>query len=179
MTWTNDDGLIVKHGKEEGVTNKGGIYNTLGPAQISEIKIDYTDALSATHTCVGGTSGALGLQLPAGARIEAVEVIAETAFTSSGTIGTATFVLGLKRNDRSTEIDHDGLTTTAFVGSVLDAAGERTYVVPGVTGAGALIGTTLANSGYLTVANTQHGSHPFTAGKAVVRVYWYNPQTVG
>jgi hypothetical protein len=114
--------------------------------------------------------------LPEGLRIEEVEVFTQTAFTSSGTIGSATFVLGLKqRADRSTELDHDGLLTASFVGSSIDAAGEKTVVRVGSTGAGALIGTTLSQDGVIVIANTQHGSHPYTAGKAVVRIRGYYP----
>jgi hypothetical protein len=185
MVWNNSDSLYVKFGVEEAARVKGGQYSTLGALECTEIKIDYTDALSATAAIVGSVAtspdaaGSIGVQLPSGVRIEAVEVVAETAFTSSGTIGSSTFVLGLVRNDRTTVYDVDGFTTASFVGSVLDAAGERTYLTPGSTGAGAFIGTTLANSGYIVVANTAHATHPFTAGKAVVRIYWYKPQTIG
>jgi hypothetical protein len=114
--------------------------------------------------------------IPEGLRVEEVEVFTQTAFTSSGTIGSSTFSVGLKkRSDRSTELDHDGLLTASFVGSLIDAVGEKNTVKVGSTGAGALIGTTLTEDGVIVVANTQHGSHPFTAGKAVVRVRGYYP----
>lgn len=185
MVWNNTDGLYVKFGVEEAARNKGGQYSTLGALECTEIKIDYTDMLSATAAIVGSVAtspdaaGAIGVQIPSGVRIEAVEIVAETAFTSSGTIGSSTMVLGLIRNDRTTAYTANGFTTTSFVGSSLDAAGERTYLTPGTTGAGAFIGTTLANSGYIVAANSAHATHPFTAGKAVVRIYWYNPQTIG
>jgi hypothetical protein len=177
--WTNSDGLHVKFARDGADLAQGGQYSTLGPLQCTEIKIDYTDALSATPACVGGTAGALNPIIPGGVRIENVEVIAETAFTSSGTIGSATFVLGLKKLDRSTELDHDGFTTSSFVGSSLDAQGEYTNVRLGVTGVGALIGATTSEAGYVCVSNSAHASHPYTAGKATVRIYWYNPQTIG
>lgn len=181
MTWTNADGLVIKFGKEGGVSNKGGHYSTLGPLQVSEIKLDYTDILSATSTVVGGTSGPLGIALPRGARIEEVEVVVETAFTSSGTIGSSTLVLGLARLDRTTELDFDGITTASLTGTAagLATVGTKTVIRKGSTGVGALIGTNLANAGYLTVANSTHASNPFTAGKVTVRVLWYTPQTVG
>lgn len=186
MTWLNNDGLFQKFGKEEGVSGKGGEYTTYGPHRVLEVGINYTDVQSTSAVILGAVtdsaSGGLGLngyELPNGARIEAVEVVAETAFTSSGTIGTSTFVLGLVDQDRSTAYDDDGLLSASFTGGSIDAAGERTYVTPGVTGAGALVGTTLTNTGLLVVKNTQHASHPFTAGKAKVRIFWYNPTTVG
>lgn len=184
--WNNSDGLTVKMARDESALNKGGSYSTLGPLQCTEIKIEYTDALSASSQIVGTVAGpssnpvgALGVQIPGGVRIEAIEVIPEVAFTSSGTIGSSTFVLGLVRNDRTTENDYDGFTTSSFVGTALDTKGERTYLVAGGTGAGAFVGAETVYPGYITVANSAHASHPFTAGKAIVRIYWYNPQTIG
>lgn len=178
MTWHNGDNLLVKFGREQGNVSKAGEYSTLGPLNISEVIVDYTDAGSATAAIVDGTStnaGPAGLLIPEGARIEAVEVIVETAFTSSGTIGSSTLVMGLiKASDRSTELDLDGFTTSSFVGGVLDAVGERTYIVTGTTGAGAFItaDAAVSEAGYFCVANSAHASHPYTAGRAKVRIYW-------
>jgi hypothetical protein len=61
------------------------------------------------------------------------------------------------------------------VGSKLDAAGERNYQEVGTTGSGALIGTTLAEKGVLSVSNSQHASHPYTAGVLIVRLYYRFP----
>ncbi len=179
-TWLNSDGLYVKIGSDEGDINLGGELKTFGNERIIQAAVRYTDALSATYSIVGSAvaanNGSYGIAIPKGFRIKAIEIITKTAFTSSGTIGTSTFSLGLKQAaDRSTEIDHDGFTTTSFVGSALDAAGERSYVTIGSTGAGALIGTTIAANGVLVVANTQHASHPFTAGEAQVNIIGYDP----
>ena len=147
MTWNNSDNLYVKFGREQGQVTKGGEYSTLGSLRVSEYQVDWTDALSATAAIVtgvsnasdtGAVSGTAGLLIPEGARIEAVEIVVEEAFTSSGTIGSATLVMGLiKASDRSTALDVDGFTTTSFVGSALDTVGERTYITAGTTGAGA------------------------------------------
>jgi len=179
--WTNSDGLVVKFGSAEGDALKGGVVLAGSDGVYkTQFDIDYTDALSATYTVLGSasasTDGALGIQIPEGARIKAIEVIVETAFTSSGTIGSSTLGLGLKKwSDLSTELDHDGFLTASFVGGVLDAVGERSYITVGSTGAGALIGTTLAEDGVICLANTAHGSHPYTAGKAIVTVEWFYP----
>lgn len=181
MTWTNSDGLYVKFAKEEGISGRGGAYSTENDGStIITFTINYTDALSATYTILGAASGvdagSYGVVIPKGLRIEEVKVLAESAFTSSGTIGSSTFSVGLKKtSDRSTELDHDGLLTASFVGSAIDAAGERSLVTVGSTGAGALIGTTLSENGVIVVANTAHASHPYTAGKAVVTVRGYFP----
>lgn len=178
--WVNGDGLVVKFGSSEGDPLKGGVIKSFDNVYKSEFTVDYTDALSATYAVLGSASvssdGALGVTIPKGARIKAIEVVVQTAFTSSGTIGSATLGLGLKAlSDLSTEIDHDGFLTASFVGSALDAVGERSYIVPGSTGAGALIGTTIASNGVIALANTAHATHPYTAGKAKIVVEWYYP----
>ena len=178
MSWLNSDGLFIKMGKEEGAVAKGGLVQSYEGKVYINAEIDYTDALSATYAIVDGgatESGTFGVVVPEGLRIEEVEVVIQTAFTSSGTIATASFSLGLKQRDRSTELDHDGFTTAAFVGTNLDAVGEKAVVRVGGTGAGALLGTTLSQDGVLVVANTLHGTHPFTAGRAVVRIVGYFP----
>lgn len=170
MTWFNNDGLYIRYGTEESALARGGEIETDDTHEVI-FDIDYTDALSATTAIIGASAGSYGIVVPEGARIEALETVVTTAFTSSGTIGSATMVIGLKKDsDLSTELDHDGLTTSSFVAGVLDAAGERVYIVPGVTGAGALIGTTLSESGVLCVANSAHASHPYTAGKVRCRL---------
>lgn len=178
--WTNNDGLVIKYGSDEGDPLKGGTLTMPDGIYKTYFTVDYTDALSATYAVLGSalaaTDGVLGIQVPKGARIKAVEVVVQTAFTSSGTIASATLGLGLKAySDLSTEIDHDGFLTATFVGTNLDAVGERAYVTVGSTGAGALIGTTLASNGVIAIANTAHASHPYTAGKAVVSVEWFYP----
>lgn len=176
MSWMNSDGLYVKFGTEEGAAALGGEVSTTERHMI-EFVINYTEVLSATAAIIDGGSGtgARGVIIPKGARLEGMEVVVETAFTSSGTIGSSTLVMGTKKaSDRSTELDHDGLTTTSFVAGVLDAVGERTYVTVGVTGAGDDWGTTLAEDGVLVAANSAHASHPYTAGKARIRLYYRN-----
>lgn len=179
MSWMNNDGLFVKFGTEEQAVVRGGLTRGANGSYVYEATINYTDSLSATASILGSASGtetgSFGVMIPKGLRVEAVEVIAESAFTSSGTIGSASLVIGLIREDRSTAYTANGFTTSAFVGSVFDAAGEKTTVGIGTTGAGAFIGTTLANDGLLVVANAGHASHPFTAGKAKVRIIGYFP----
>lgn len=179
MTWTNADGLIVRFSKEEGVKNKAGEYNVDGALRVLEAVIDYTDMLSATSTALGGTSGPLGVIVPQGFRVEELETVVETAFTSSGTIGSATVVLGTKELNRTTEEDHDGFLTTSATGTALGLAtvGTKTTIKVGSTGAGALLGANTADAGYLCVANSAHASHPYTAGRLIVRIKLRPAQT--
>lgn len=179
-TWLNSDGLFVKFGADEGDVVKGGHYEIDGSRLMADFVINYTDALSATAailgSAVGTTDGSLGVELPKGARIEKVETFAQTAFTSSGTIASSTMNIGLiKASDRSTAYDATGLTTTAFVGSSFDAIGESATLAVGSTGAGTAIGTTLTENTIVSVRNSAHATHPYTAGVLLVRVYYYFP----
>lgn len=174
-TWMNNDGLLVKFDREKAAKPTGGAISK-SDKHLIEFEFSYTQALTATPTILDPDTGSYGVMVPEGLRIEAIEIIAESAFTSSGTIGSSTLLIGLKKwSDRSTELDHDGFTTTAFVGGRLDAAGERTYVEVGSTGAGALLGTTISENGVIVVSNSAHATHPFTAGKALVRIFGYYP----
>lgn len=177
MTWLNSDGLFVKFGKEEAADARGGELPS-DVTHILEVDLSYLDAQSTSSVIVGdnavpagSTTGTFGAVIPKGAKISLLEVLVTAAFTSSGTIGTSTLVLGFKKaSDRSTELDHDGLTTTSFVGSVLDAVGETTLVRPGTTGAGDDYMVAQTEAGILCAANSQHASHPFTAGAARLRI---------
>lgn len=183
MTWFNSDGLLVKFGREEGALSRGGEISDDTWNHCIVFEINWTDVLSATPAVLGSVArstgeavGTYGVVVPEGARIVALEVLVKTPFTSSGTIGSSTLVIGTKKDsDLSTELDHDGFTTSSFVAGVLDGAGERTTVIPGVTGAGDDYGTTLAESGVICVSNSAHASHPYTAGKALCRLFYYLP----
>lgn len=177
MSWMNDDGLYVKFGAEEADRKAGGGLKRFGSLHELEIVIPYTELESATAAIVGsvGNSGARGVIIPKNARIEQVDIVVTTAFTSSGTIGSATFVSGLvQASDRSTAIDVDGFTTSSATGTALGLAtvGSKTELVVGSTGAGADIGTTIAANGVLVAANSAHATHPFTAGELRMRIYY-------
>lgn len=176
--WVNSDGLAVKFPSDMGDVTKGGAIVQDG-YHITELLIDYTDALSATSAILGSalaaTDGSFGVSIPKGARIEEIETVVQTAFMSSGTIGSATLELGLKKSsDRSTELDHDGFLTTSATGTVLGLAtvGSKIVTRVGSTGAGALLGTSISENGIVTLRNSAHGSHPFTAGKLLVRIMY-------
>lgn len=176
-TWTNSDGLYIRYGADEAEAAVGGQLRTEGSLHEVEVVLPYTDFDSATPSLPHSTDS-YGVVLPKGARIEEIETVVETAFTSSGTIGSSTLSFGLKKaSDRSTELDHDGLTTASATGTALGLAtvGTKTVVRVGSTGAGALLGTTLAENGVLVVANTAHGSHPHTAGKVRARIRYFFP----
>ena len=176
MTAINADGLFIKFGREAAQPRPGGEVQSSGGKHEYRFKLDYTEALSATPALLDGPiAGSMGVMLPKGLFIEEVEIVTETAFTSSGTIASSTLQIGLIREDMSTTYSNTALTTASFTGGNIDAAGEKNVLRIGSTGVGALVGTTLAHDGYVIVANTAHASHPFTAGKAMVTVRGYFP----
>lgn len=180
MTITkNADGLFVKYGRDEAMKVQGGEIAIDNGQHLYEFVIPYTEVQSATKSILGsvGNPGIFGVTLPKGLFLDKMETIAEVAFTSSGTIGSSTLEIGLdKASDRSTAYDVDGLTSTSFVGSAFDAAGETTTFTAGVgTGVGSSLGTTLTEDVVVTVLNSQHASHPYTDGRLRVRVFGHYP----
>lgn len=180
-TWMNADGLFVKFGLAEADVSIGGENLKYGDRGEIELVLDYTEMLSATAAVAGsvGSPGSFGIVLPKGITIEQVETFVETAFTSSGTIGSATVVIGtFLASDRTTADDATALTTTSATGTALGlaTAGTKTTITVGSTGAGTKIGVPLTTNTVLSVRNSAHGSNPFTAGKLKVRiVYFYAP----
>lgn len=174
MTWINSDGLRIKFGKEEADVVPGKeLAGHDGGLHVIEFDIGYAEVQSTSNVVLGSVAGAGAIRVPKGAVPVQLELIAETAFESTGTIGTSTLVIGfLKASDYSTALDVDDLTTTSFVMGVLDATGEDVIVNVGTTGAGDGYGVALTETGVICVANSQHASHPLTAGKARCRL-WY------
>ncbi len=161
-TWLNNDGLLVRFHRSEGDLSKTGEYNTLGPTRVIETKID----LATLPT--GSTILDDYVTVPRGARIEYIEVLTDVAATSGGT---SNLNFGVVRTDRSTTYDADGFLAS-FALSNINAVGKYTKVVVGSTGAGTLVGTTLAYAGLL-VADVD--TAVFTAGTIRVRVGFYIP----
>lgn len=180
--WINADGLIVKFGRNEADPVKGGVVKSFDNVYRATFAIDAADIATATSTILGNissaTDGAVGVTIPKGARIKGVETVIQTAFTSTGTVGSATVELGLKQlADLSTSIADGGLLTTAATGTVLGVAtvGSRTYTTIGSTGVGTLVGTTLAANGVICCRNSTHATNPLAAGRILVTVEWFYP----
>jgi hypothetical protein len=169
-TWFNNDGLYIKYGTDEVTVVDGGEYNTLGALHEVEIEIDLDSLATATESILSDT-----ITIPNGARIERVRFVVETGATSGGS---ATLDFGLIDQDRTTELDYNGFVAALAVADISDTGAVIEFVagadsVPdGHAGVGALVGTTLSNTGYFTAgANTA----VFTAGRIKARIYWYNP----
>lgn len=167
-TWLNNDKLYVKFGTSAADVSTAGEYRFDGPKHIFEVKIPDMTKLVTTD---GGTILDDAFRIGKGWRIEAVEVVVDTAVTGTG----ATLNFGIIRSDRSTEEDFNGLLA-AFPQTSMASAGKVTIVHTGDTGAGALLGTNLAStaaSGYLTA---DWDTAAFTAGAIRLRVYYYHTQ---
>jgi hypothetical protein len=161
-TWTNSDGLYIKYGATEVTATAAGEYD-YDSKHCIEVEIPLTSLSTSANYYASDT-----VTIPNGARIEEIEVIAETAATSGGS---ATLDIGLIDQDRSTAFDDDGLVAALALTSI-DADGEKTVIRPGSTSVGALVGTTLSNTG-LIVASANVAV--FTAGRVIVRIFWYKP----
>lgn len=166
-TWHNSDGLYIEYGTTKTTANQAGEFVKTGNMREVELKITLS-GLTQSEVVQSDTT-----ILPAGARIQEVELLTQTA----GATGTAIDV-GLIRMDRTTELDYNGLLAAAPL-AVMDLAGERTIytaattVPASATGTGALIGTTLAYDGLLTCSMTDATS--FTAGVVKVLIRYYMP----
>lgn len=161
-TWMNNDGLFIKYGDDEGRAGRGGQYADSGEPGQNVVELDIT--LTSLGTAAAIQSDVAFI--PSGARITKVEIYTTTAATSGGS---AVLNIGLQRRDRSTELDYDGLIAAAAL-ATFNAVGETVAVnTAGQTAVGALVGTTLSNSGYITA---DYDTAAFTAGVVKVRVYW-------
>jgi hypothetical protein len=163
-TWDNN-GVRWKFGPTKAEPTIGGEYVTTGRLREVTLKIDLTD-LTETETVQSDV-----LTLPAGARIEEVELVTHTAAATGVAID-----VGLIKTDRSTEIDYNGLVN-AEVTADMSAAGEKNVFRQesgvGASAGGALIGTTLAYVGYITASRTT--ATAFTAGEVYLTVRFYRP----
>lgn len=160
QSWFNSDGLQLKFGPDKATVGRGGEPRDNGSLRVVEVKIDLTTL---------GTAAAIiddNIFFPKNVRIEEVEIVAETAATSSGS---AVLNVGLQRLDRSTQLDYDGLIAALAV-TAYDAAGEKNVIRVGSTGAGALIGTTTTQPCYITA---DYDTAAFTAGVVIVRIRYY------
>ena len=165
-TWTNNDGLYIRYGTDEATAGAAGHFASpdKGNVTVVEARIAAMTALTdSTQNIIDQFT-----VIPKNARIEYVEVFTTTAVTSGGS---AVLDLGLIRLDRSTELDYDGLLADAPIADY-NVAGETKRYQIGVTGVGALVGTVLANPGYLVAT---YDTAAFTAGAVTIRIGYSFP----
>lgn len=151
--WLNDDGLYIKYGRSEGISqdNGGVVAGSFAGEQVATVGLDLT-ALTATETILNDV-----VTLPKDAMITKVVVHVVEAAT-----GGTSVEMGMIAADRSTEIDYDGLLASVLLADINVVGETNTYTEAG------LIGTILAAKGYLSASATG----TFTAGKLRVDVHF-------
>lgn len=162
--WMNDDGLYIKYGTKEVVVTTVGepAAPDNGTNHVVVIDLDLTTLTSSAAIIADSTV------LPDGAFIDEVELWVLTAADSSG--NNAALNVGLVRQDRSTTYDEDGLIDAEAEGDI-DAVGDVVvYRIADAGDAGALVGTTLANTGYITA---DYDTEAFTAGEVRIRIKYH------
>jgi len=168
--WLNADGLYLEFGTTKPATDAAGDYKGFGSNRVFEVVLDLT-TLTATAgaTIISNNLRPMGPSM----MIEQVEVYTETAATGTG----AALNVGLIKQDRSTEVDFDGLIAALPLTS-MDVLGEKTTLNVGSTYAGALIGAkpTSTETGLYLCAD--YDTAAFTAGKVRIRVLYHGYGTI-
>lgn len=155
------DGLLRKYGPDTATNNTAGTFSAEMDRNVIEVTIPDLTKVTSTD---GSWLLSDQVFFPKNSRIEEVQVVTETAATGSG----AVLNIGLIRTNLTTEIDYNGLVA-AIAQTALTPAGKTTIIRTGDTYAGALLGTTTSNTGYIVA---DYDTAAFTAGKLVVRIYF-------
>jgi hypothetical protein len=168
MAYTDSTGVKRKYGTEKTSPTRAGEYVTVGALREVEARIELAD-LTEAEVVVSDVQ-----VIPRGALIEEVELVTIVAAATGVAID-----VGLIRLDQTTEIDYNGLIA-AEVTADMSVAGEkhvyRQEATVGAGAGGALIGTTLANPGFITASRTT--ATAFTAGEVYIRVRYTVPNYV-
>lgn len=162
MSWMNDDGLFVRFGTEKPEPALGGESSTDGFKRKVTINLKYSDlAATGTEKII-----AEGVFLPDGAVLDSATFTVTTAFAGA----TATLTFGLIDSDRSTAYDADGIDAAIAV-TAIDAVGDT------INCDGAVVGTTISNSGTPVMVTATEGTAAFTAGEGVLELEYFMPRT--
>lgn len=166
-SWTNSDGLVTWFGTDEAVETRGGEFEMDGGEHVTEVLVN----LAALPTAASGNEQivAENVTIPNGAFIRMVSVFVVKEPTTSGS---PNLDFGLVDQDRTTELDFNGLLAAADAFETGTDLGTYLEYVKGTTEAGALIGTRLTNTGILTCSAD---TADWTAGVLRLRVHWYVP----
>lgn len=163
-TWTNNDKLHIKFGTDAATATKGGarVYPADGGLHVVDFNLTLTDLTSTSSTVLFDN-----VVIPAKAWVEKIDIKCVVAATSSGS--GAKLNLGLKKLDRSTEGDYDGLLDSVAQ-TDMDAINEtatKTVVTSG--GGGALMGAPAAYPGLIS---GYYETEAFTAGQVNIRIFY-------
>lgn len=163
-TWDNNDKLHIAYGTTAGAAVKGGakMYPANGGLTVVEFDLTLTELTSTTSTVLFNN-----IIIPAKARLEKVEIVCTTIADSAS--DTAKLNLGLKKLDRSTEGDYDGILDSVAQADA-DVVNETKTVTIVTSGAGgALMGAPAAYPGFLS---GYYETEAFTAGVWKIRLFY-------
>jgi hypothetical protein len=166
--WLNDDGLLVAFGRDEAVLSRAGEYGTVAEGRhCVSVMID----LASLPTAASGDEQIQddSVTIPNGAFIEKIEVLVVEEPTTSGS---PNLDLGLVDQDRSTEIDFNGLLAAADAFETGTDLGALVVYDTTTTESGALVGTVLTNTGLITASAD---TADWTDGTLQVRIYYSIP----
>ncbi len=164
--WNNNDGLYLKYGTSKATPATAGDFLAYGSNRVIEFKI--TDMSTLTTSSVIQEDNVF---VPTNCIIEFIEVIADTACTSSGS---GTFSVGLYKDDRTTAISETALLS-AVAFSTLDGQGEKTTYTLGTSGAGTKVGTTIGSDrGYISAKV----SAAYQTGAVTIRIHYRGTGTI-
>lgn len=168
--WQNPDALLVKFGTDRARASRGGEYSRLVDGQhCATVIID----LATLPTAASGNEQIVAddVTIPNGAFITKVRV---TVLEEPTTSGSPNLDLGLVDQDRSTEIDFNGLLAAADAFETGTDLGAIVEYVKGTTEAGALVGTQITNTGLITASAD---TADWTDGTVKVDIEYYMPLT--
>lgn len=162
MVWVDNTGLVQEWGLEQTVNSKGGEYRNNSKEREIELTIDLA-TLTEAETVLDNN-----ITFPTSVKITEIEIFVETAAATGTAID-----LGFVRQDRTTEIDFDGLLA-AFVTATM-TVGNKIVLRKGGTQAGAMVGSGVATTlpAYFTCSRTS--ATAFTAGRIKVTIRYERP----
>lgn len=166
--WVNGDGLLVTFGTDRARAARAGEYSRLSDGQHNvSVIID----LATLPTAASGNELILDdtVTIPNGAFITKVIV---TVLEEPTTSGSPNLDLGLVDQDRSTEIDFNGLLAATDTWETGTDLGRVTEYTLGSTEVGALVGTQITNTGLLTASAD---TADWTDGTIKVDILFYMP----
>ncbi len=168
--WINSDGLLVNWGTDRARASRGGEYSRLADGQhLVSVIID----LATLPTAASGNEQIVAdnVFIPNGAFITKLIV---TVLEEPTTSGSPNLDLGLVDQDRSTEIDFNGLLAATDTWETGTDLGTVTEYVKGSTEVGALVGTQITNTGLITASAD---TADWTDGTIKVDILYYMPLT--
>jgi hypothetical protein len=161
MVWTNDDGLNVMFGTEQGSEQMIGSPAQSGAYKVLVIDIDATK-LNAHTVADDFFEEVPATFIPSGALIKSASLDVSTAFDSGGS---ATLDLGFLQAD-GTALDVDGIDAT-IAETAIDAVGDSIACDGALVGGAALTADAYPSYGVNTAT--------FTVGKGKLAITYYVP----